>query len=229
MKKNKYPPYSIDEFREWQKTISEKVSLVNKLPVLESLETIAGADVSCNRFSKEGHAAVVVLSYPDLKILEHVYVSGLLTIPYIPGYLAFREWPLVHECLKKLETPLQVLLCDGQGIAHPRRAGLASHIGVTEDIITIGCAKSRLVGEYVEPEIYRGSKSDLLYEGNKVGEILRTRDGVKPVFVSPGHKIDCMNASQLVLNLCRRYRLPEPIREAHKLVNQVRKDAGCQH
>ncbi len=215
-------PRDMEALRREQAEIAGQVSLWNELPPLDRIKTVAGADISCGRFSKTGFAAVVVLSYPDCTIVETAQASGILEFPYIPGYLAFREWPLVKRCLSQLTIVPDVLICDGQGIAHPRRAGLASHIGVLSGLIAIGCAKSRLVGDYREPGERRGSIADLMLEGEKVGEVLRSRDRVKPLFVSPGHRIDFSHATELILNLCRRYRQPEPIRAAHGLVNAIR-------
>ncbi len=218
----KFLKWNIDELREIQYKIGCKVSIKNEVSDLTELKTVGGADVSFNRFSKIGHAAVVVMSYPDLQIIENVTVTNTLQIPYIPGYLAFREWPLVHECLQKIKNQPQILICDGHGIAHPRRAGLASHIGVEENLVTVGCAKSLFVGEYEEPKIEKGSVSDLFLKGEKIGEVVRSRRNVKPIFVSPGHKIDFSHATQLILSLSQRYRLPEPIRAAHGSVNRLR-------
>ncbi len=214
--------WDIEEWQKYQAWIADQVSLNNRLPPFHAIQTVAGADISFGRFSKTGFAVVIVLSYPKLEIIEESSCVQTLDYPYIPGYLAFREWPLVRSCLETLKTKPDVLLCDGQGIAHPRGAGLASHIGVESGLITIGCAKNRLVGEYGELGIERGSISDLLYQGKKIGEVLRTRRGIKPLFVSPGHQIDFLHASQLILELCRKYRQPEPIRAAHCYVNQLR-------
>lgn len=216
-------PRDLSELRRQQIEIAGRVSLRNELPALSRIRTTAGADISCGRFSKIGYAAIVVLSYPDGEILETAQATGILDFPYIPGYLSFREWPLIEKCLAKLNIPPDVLICDGHGIAHPRRAGLASHVGVLSGLITVGCAKSRLTGEYKEPGETKGSASDLILEGSKVGEVLRTRDRVKPLFISPGHRIDFRRASRLILSLCGKYRQPEPIRAAHRLVNEMRR------
>ncbi|HOJ60589.1 MAG TPA: endonuclease V [bacterium] len=215
--------YDLAALRSQQEAIAQRVDLRNALPPLNRLRTVAAADVSCNRFSKTGYAAVVVLSFPEGELLESASVKQELEFPYIPGYLAFREWPLVESCFQNMTLTPDVLICDGQGICHPRRAGLASYIGVMTGLVTIGCAKSRLVGEYVEPDEKRGSVSDLLLDGEKVGEVLRTRDGVKPLFISPGHRVDFHHATQLILTLAVRYRQPEPIRAVHQLVNRLRK------
>ncbi len=215
--------YDLAGLRIQQEEIARRVDLRNALPPLNRLRTVAAADVSCNRFSKTGYAAVVVLSFPEGEILETASVKQELEFPYIPGYLSFREWPLVESCFLKLTLTPGVLICDGQGICHPRRAGLASYIGVKTGLVTIGCAKSRLVGEYQEPGEKRGSVSDLLLDGEKVGEVLRTRDRVKPLFISPGHRVDFQHATGLILTLAARYRQPEPIRVVHQLVNRLRK------
>ncbi|MEW6235706.1 MAG: endonuclease V [Candidatus Omnitrophota bacterium] len=213
----------IPSLREKQEEIARRVDLHNALPPFDQLQTVGAADISCGRFSKIGYAAVVVMTYPNLELIERVWAEEELAFPYIPGFLAFREWPLVKTCLERLKALPQVLVCDGQGIAHPRRAGLASHIGVESGLITVGCAKSRLVGEYAEPGLERGGKSDLLLNGDKIGEVVRTRNHVKPLFISPGHRIDFERSTQLILHLCRQCRLPEPIREAHRFVNEIRK------
>ncbi|MBN1370055.1 MAG: deoxyribonuclease V [Dehalococcoidaceae bacterium] len=176
---------------------------------------IAGADVSVNRFGKIGWAAVVVLNYPGLDIEDAVVVEREVTFPYVPGLLSFRELPLIVSAFEKLRIKPDLVIMDGQGIAHPRRLGLAAHLGLVIETPVIGCAKSRLCGEYREPGTIKGDSEPLIYKGETVGTVLRTRDGVRPVFVSPGHRIGINSASKWVLNTCRGYRLPEPIRQAH--------------
>lgn len=212
----------IESLKLIQQSIAERVSLVNELPSLQTIETVAGADISCGRFSKRGFAAIVVLTYPACEILETARAVDSLTIPYIPGYLAFREWPLIEQCIGLLQTKPDVLICDGQGIAHPRKAGLASHVGVLSGWITVGCAKNRLVGEHEILGAQKNSKVDLFYQAEKIGEVVRTRANVKPLYISPGHRIDFHHATELIVSLCGRYRQPEPIRKAHQLVNQMR-------
>jgi deoxyribonuclease V len=214
--------YQIQALREKQVEIGQNVVLKNDLP--HPIQTIAGVDVSFTRFSKTGYAALVIFSYPELKEVEQVCVEAPLEIPYIPGYLGFREWPLVERCLQQAQIKPDMLVCDGQGLAHPRKAGLACHVGVESGLPSIGCAKSVLVGEYQEPGPQKGSRSDLVYNDEKLGEAVRTRTGVKPVFVSPGHRIDFSTASQFILELCPKYRLPNVIRAAHRTVNKFRVD-----
>ncbi len=177
---------------------------------------IAGADTSVNRFTKTGTAAVAVLSYPELKPVEIKVVTDRLNFPYVPGLLSFREAPLVLAACEKLTLTPDILMVDGQGIAHPRRLGLASHLGLFLDIPTIGCAKSRLCGRHEEPENTAGSYTELHDGGEVIGAVVRTRTGVKPVYVSIGHKIDLPSAIHQVLECCRGYRLPEPTRLAHQ-------------
>ena len=163
-------------------------------------------------------AAVVVVSYPDLRIIETRSRSGRCSFPYIPGLLAFREVPALVTALEELRSEPDLLLCDAQGIAHPRRMGLATHIGILADIPSIGCAKSHLFGKYEEPGDRKGEFSYLTDNvGEVIGAVLRTRDGVQPVFVSIGHRIDLNKSIEIVLACTLKYRIPEPLRLAHKL------------
>ncbi len=159
--------------------------------------------------------AVVVLSYPELRVMETKVVRGRLDFPYLPGYLCFREAALVLAACEGLRITPELILVDGQGIAHPRRFGLASHLGLFLDTPTIGCAKSRLCGSHETPGIEPGSYAEVRDKGETIGVALRTRLGVKPVYVSIGHKVDLEAAVHWVLECCRGYRLPEPTRLAH--------------
>ncbi|OHE82521.1 MAG: hypothetical protein A2107_05360 [Verrucomicrobia bacterium GWF2_62_7] len=199
---------------------------------------VAGVDVSYDfvptRFSKGRkasellYAAVVVLELPSLRVVESAGVVSRAEFPYVPGLLSFREIPPLLEAFRKLRVTPDAVLADGQGIAHPRRCGLASHLGLGLDLPTIGCAKSRLIGEYRKPGQRRGSASALRDGGEIIGRVLRTRDSVAPVFVSVGHKISLDAAVALVLECAPRYRLPETTRQAHVLVNQLRsKGKSC--
>jgi deoxyribonuclease V len=169
-----------------------------------------------NRWSKTGTAAVVVLRYPDFEIVEVATITGLIDFPYVPGLLTFREAPLVLAACEKLRVAPDLFIVDGQGLAHPRRIGLASHLGLCLDIPTIGCAKSRLLGAYEELGDASGSFTDLLDNNEVIGAALRTRSGIKPVFVSVGHKISLQEALRWTLACCRGYRIPEPTRLAHQ-------------
>jgi deoxyribonuclease V len=177
---------------------------------------IAGVDISVNRFDKTGRGAVVVLSYPSLEIVETSVVTDSVTFPYIPGLLSFREIPLLLAAFEKINNIPDLVMVDGQGIAHPRRMGIASHLGLVLNIPTIGCAKSRLCGQHDIPETKAGSYTELKDREEVIGAVLRTRDGVKPVYVSIGHMIDLPAAIHWVEACCRGYRLPEPTRLAHQ-------------
>lgn len=196
-----------------QKELAGEVSRTGNIT---SPRLIAGVDISVNRWAKTGTAAVVVLGYPGLEIVEMKVVTDHLEFPYVPGLLSFREAPLILAACEELTAMPDILMVDGQGIAHPRRIGLASHLGLFLDIPTVGCAKSRLCGGHDEPGNEAGSCAELLDNGEVIGAVLRTRTNVKPVYVSIGHKIDLPTAVRLVLGCCRGYRLPEPTRLAHQ-------------
>ncbi len=181
---------------------------------LDDIRTVAGVDVS---YGEVGRAAVVVLSFPGLEVLEEVAIEGAARFPYIPGLLSFREGPLALAALERVQTRPDVLMFDGQGYAHPRRLGLASHLGVYLDMPSIGVAKSRLVGTYAEPGPNIGDRSPLVHRGEVVGVALRTKPRTNPLFVSAGHKLDLETAVAVVLRSLRGYRLPEPTRLADKL------------
>ena len=166
-------------------------------------------------------AVVVSLEYPSLKPLEHAGSLGRVNFHYIPGLLSFREGPVVLEALTRLTQAPDLLIFDGHGIAHPRRFGLACHIGLLADIPSIGCAKNKLLGEYDEPGPVRGSFSYLTDQGEIIGAVLRTRNNVKPVYVSIGHKVSLKDSIKYVLNCCKGYRLPETTRWADRLAAQV--------
>jgi deoxyribonuclease V len=198
--------------REIQTELAQEVSRAGKVagPGL-----IAGVDVSVNRFARAGSAAVVVLRYPAMEIVETALTAEPIEFPYVPGLLTFREAPLILAAFEKLAVTPDLVMVDGQGIAHPRRIGLASHLGLCLGIPAIGCAKSRLIGQYEEPGSGAGSCSELKDNGEVIGAVVRTRSDVKPVYVSIGHLIDLSSAVQCVLACCRGYRLPEPTRRAH--------------
>jgi len=183
---------------------------------------VAGTDVSASRGSDRVWAGAVVCSYPDLHVLDEAWTQGKTSFPYIPGLLSFREIPVLLEALNRLKMQPDVILCDGQGTAHPRRMGLASHLGVLLNRATIGCAKSRLVGEFSCPPQSKGSFSLLYHQGRVIGAAARTRAGVKPVFVSPGNRITLEKSLEIVFGCSPNYRVPEPIRKAHNLVTRLR-------
>jgi deoxyribonuclease V len=182
---------------------------------LGPVKTVAGVDVSFH--NDLGRAAVVVLSYPALQVVTYAVATRPVTWPYIPGLLSFREGPVILDALAQLAEQPDLLIFDGQGIAHPRRLGIASHMGVLLDQPTIGCAKSRLCGQHEEPDWERGSFVPLIDQGETIGAVVRTRPGVKPVFVSIGHRVDLPSSIDYVLSCCRGYRLPETSRWAHRV------------
>ena len=183
---------------------------------LGSVKTVAGVDVGFPD-PQTARAAVVVLSFPVLEPLDYAIAQVPVTFPYIPGLLSFREMPAVLVAMDKLQVWPDLFIFDAQGLAHPRRLGLASHAGLLLDWPSIGCAKSRLTGEYVGPGQERVEWSPLMDGGKCIGGVLRTRAGVKPVFVSIGHKVDLETALRYVLDCAPRYRLPETTRYAHRV------------
>jgi deoxyribonuclease V len=176
---------------------------------------IAGIDISAPDADGMATASIVVLNYPDHTVIEIKTIRGELRFPYVPGYLSFRECPLILAAYELLVSMPDLIIVDGQGIAHPRRFGLASHLGVLLGMPTIGCAKSRLCGQSIPPGSQAGSYSDLIDHNEVVGAVVRTKDNVKPVFVSIGHNIDLPEAIRWTLECCKGYRLPEPTRLAH--------------
>jgi deoxyribonuclease V len=184
------------------------------------VRTVAGADVHFPSRERV-RAAVVLFSFPNLELLDESVHEGPCPFPYIPGLLSFREIPPILEAMKGLEGGADLLLCDGQGIAHPRGLGLASHIGLLLDIPTIGCAKSPLYGEFDQPPLAKGSRTPIKDpRGRTIGTVLRTRESTRPLFVSVGHRIDLRTAVRLVLASITRYRIPEPLRAAHRLAGR---------
>jgi len=210
---------------EIQKELQREVRLV---PLSKDLCYIGGSDASMNLFSPEGFAGFVTLRYPDLDLVDHAVSKDKINFPYIPGLLSFREIPMLLKAWQKLKQKPDVLIVDGVGIAHPRRFGIASHVGILLSIPTIGCAKSVLTGVYKEPGDEPGSFSylyDPLNTKEILGVALRTKRGVKPVFVSAGHLITLPEAVEIVKSCVRKHRLPEPTRLAHNKVNEYRVQA----
>lgn len=199
-----------------QKTLRQRVERSDRLPAIRH---VAGVDVGFEDNGRTTRAAVAVLSFPDLRLVESALVRRPTSFPYVPGLLSFRELPAVLEALDTLKTAPDVVLCDGQGIAHPRRFGIACHLGVLLDLPTIGVAKSRLIGAHAEPPDEKGGWAPLLDKGETVGAALRTRVGVKPIYVSPGHRVSLATAIALTLACTTRYRLPETTRHAHRLAS----------
>ncbi|VAX21635.1 Endonuclease V [hydrothermal vent metagenome] len=179
---------------------------------------IAGVDVSVR--NGESRAAVVTVDIKGLLPVETATAAMPVSFPYVPGLLAFREAPVILEAFSRLKSRPDILIVDGQGMAHPRRFGLACHLGVELDIPSIGCAKSRLVGSHDEPKDIKGASTALIYKNEVTGKVLRTRKGVKPVYISIGHRVDLATAVDIIIRCVTRYRLPEPIRQAHKTAGE---------
>ena len=189
------------------------------------IRTIGGGDVA---YSKDGYllfGAIAVLSFPELEILDRATADGKIPFPYIPSLLSFREGPILIRAFQKLRLKPDMMIYDGQGIAHPRGVGLASHMGLWLDLPSIGCAKTPLLHEFISSGPSRGSFEWIRREGKKVGAVLRTRDHIKPLFISPGHRIDLSTSNQLILESCKGFRFPEPLRKAHQLAERVARDA----
>lgn len=223
----------------WDLTPTEAVALQKELshavtlkPLTAKVELIAACDVSFNRFSDIVFAGIVLLEFPSLRTVSRHGLKSTARFPYRTGLLSFREIPPLLEAWEEVRMKPDVIILDGQGYAHPRRLGVASHFGLVTGIPTIGCAKTVLVGKYEEPPVEAGGSSDLIHRGEIVGKALRTKKGTKPVFVSPGHLTDVSTAVALVEKCLLhtnagkvRYRIPEPTRQAHIFVNELRRAA----
>jgi deoxyribonuclease V len=212
-------PKNYREAVAWQEGNEGRVRLE---PLPRPPRLVGGADAAYDRAARRIFGAIAVFSYPDLTLVEEAGLSGPCPFPYIPGLLSFREAPIIMEVWKKLRRLPEVLLVDGQGIAHPRGLGIASHLGLLLDIPTIGVAKSKLVGEGKEPGKRAGAASPLIWEGQSVGWILRTRTGIRPLFVSPGHRVSLMDSREITLACVGKYRSPEPLRRADQLSRTLR-------
>ena len=217
---------SYSQARECQKALASKVRFT---PLKKRPKLIAGIDCAFSKGGERIIAAVVVLRLPDFALIETTNAVRKVTFPYIPGLLSFREAPVCIAAVEKLKSKPDVFIIDGQGIAHPRRLGLATHLGLFFDWPTIGCAKSRLIGVYKEPALQKGARSllkdkkgDSKTQYETIGAVLRTRTNVKPVFVSVGNKCTLKNAIELTLRCAVKYRLPEPTRLAHQLVSKLK-------
>ncbi len=219
---------TIQQAKEIQISLSKKVLLK---PLRKKIRLIAAVDVSYTRWDKQGYAVLGIFSinYDNSGRFIGIKEETIFTrkdrviFPYVPGYLSFREIPMLLPLFKKVDTIPDVLLVDGVGIAHPRRFGLAAHLGVLYDIPSIGCAKSRLVGIYKEPAAKKGSLSKLIFKEEEVGVVLRSKDNCKPLFVSPGNKCNVKSAARIVLKCCSKYRLTDPIRRVDAISKEIRK------
>lgn len=206
----------------WDVTPQQAVRIQNELCRMvikenrfRDIKMVAGVDISIK--DRSARAAVMVFSYPELALLEHKLQEKEVSFDYIPGLLSFRESPVIVSAFEMLKNIPQLVIVDGQGIAHPRRLGIASHLGLILDLPTIGCAKTRLCGSHKDPPLRRGCYEPIYDKGEMIGVALCTKDGTNPVYVSIGHMVDLSTAIKFILECSRGYRLPEPIRLAHQL------------
>jgi deoxyribonuclease V len=209
-------PLTVPEARRVQEALAPRVIREDRL---DGVRQVAGVDVGFEDRGRTTRAAVAVLDFPSLQPVDQSIYRCPTRFPYVPGYLSFREVPAVLEALQQLSSPPDLILCDGQGLAHPRRFGLACHLGVLAEIPTIGVAKSRLIGEHRDPPATRGSWVPLTDRGEVIGAVLRTRDKVSPLYISTGHRISLATAIDYVMRCTPRYRLPETTRRAHRLAS----------
>jgi deoxyribonuclease V len=194
-------------------------SKVVRLGRPRQVRTVAGTDVGFARGGGVAHAAVAVLSFPQLELVDHAVARQPVRFPYVPGLLSFREIPALLTALDRLRVKPDLILCDGQGFAHPRRFGIACHLGVICGVPTIGVAKSRLIGEHSEPMQRRGAWVPLRDKGETIGAVLRTRAGTRPIYVSIGHRVSLAVAVRYAMACTTRFRLPETTRWAHRLAS----------
>ena len=211
----------------WEVTPTEARAIQEKLAGRVRLEddfgtihAVAGIDVGFMDRGKTARAAAVLLTFPGLEVIESAVAHEPTRFPYVPGLLSFRECPVALAALEKLDQVPDLLVCDGQGIAHPRRLGVACHLGLLTGIPAVGAAKSRLIGTFETPGSKRGDRTPLLDGEERIGTVLRTRANVKPLFVSPGHRVSMETAADLVLACAPRFRLPETTRQADRLASR---------
>ncbi|EPY11652.1 Endonuclease V [Paenibacillus sp. cl6col] len=203
---------------ELQRELAKKVITEDGL---DPIHHVAGVDVAYSKNNDTLIAAIVVLELDSLKIVESVVIEDTVQFPYIPGLFSFRELPPIIKAFEKIKTTPQLVVCDGQGLAHPRRFGLACHLGILYDIPTIGCGKTKLSGNFTEPDQHRGAQSPLIDNREIIGNVLRTQKNINPIFVSIGHRISLTTACQWILKLAPKYRLPETTRQADQLVKKT--------
>lgn len=214
----------------WRVSPRQAIAIQKRLAplvVLSGAETIyrliCGVDATFTLDDEDCLAAVVLWDKETNQVVEQHTARAKLFFPYIPGLLSFREAPAILKALRKLKKTPDLLICDGQGIAHQRRLGIASHLGLLADLSSIGCGKTRLVGSHNPVGMRKGDRVPLIHKEERVGTVLRSRDKVNPLFISIGHKIGLSSAEEIILNCCLKYRLPEPVRLAHQLASTARK------
>ena len=213
---------SLEELKVKQKEIAKKVILK---PLTKPIRYIAGIDVGYDSEQDIAYPAIVILKYPELKVIEEVIIRCKVKFPYIPTFLSFREVPLILEAFKKISIKPDLIMVDGQGLAHPRKAGFAVHLGVILNLPTIGCAKKPLLKNFKEPKNKKGATSPIYLKNEIVGFVVRTKENVKPVYVSPGNLITFEEAIKFVLATIDKYRIPEPLRKAHNLSKKFKESS----
>jgi deoxyribonuclease V len=212
-----------DQAARLQIKLARQVVRVDRIPA--AVHLVAGVDAAYRTDIQEVLSAVALFDVDQMRVVETVVGESHCSFPYVPGLFSFREIPAISAALEKLKRPPDLVICDGHGVAHPRRFGLAAHLGVLYDLPSVGCAKTRLIGEAAMPAPERGASSPLIDQGEVIGAVLRTQAGIRPVYVSTGHRISLETACAWILRLCSKYRLPEPIRAANQTVNTLKANA----
>lgn len=215
----KYDELNLAEAKAIQSDLRDKINLD---PLTAPIQTIAGADISLNRFSEIIFAGIVILRYSDLQPIAYSMVESKTSFPYVPGFLAFREVPALVQALAQIPVKPDVLMIDGHGIAHPRRMGIAAHFGALTGTVTMGCAKNILFGKWQEPGILKGDYRPITNKEEVIGYALRSKFKTNPVFVSPGNRMSLQDSLEIAIRCAGNYRLPEPTRRAHEFVNLFR-------
>jgi deoxyribonuclease V len=214
----------------WPKSEEEAVAIQNEMrglitvgEPLDGVQLIAGVDTAFDHIANVLYAAVVLFHYPHLEEQEKVADFADACFPYIPGLHAFREGPVILKAFRRLTTKPDLIIFAGHGIAHPRFCGMAGHLGLLLETPSIGCARRRLAGQYQEPAAHKGSSSPLYVENREVGRVYRSRNNVKPIYISPGYRCSLADAVHFVTGCLQGYRVPEPLRAAHRLANRTRR------
>jgi len=223
MKPADYEKLTAEQAIAYQQELRKQISIK---PFDREIKVIAGSDISFNKYEETVYAGIVLFNYPELKIIGTATAISRTSFPYISGLLAFREVPALLEAWDKLEIKPDVLVLDGQGIAHERRLGIAAHFGLITGATTIGSAKSRLAGKYEEPANKVFAQSPMYDKGEIIGMALRSKKNCNPIYISPGNNISMEQSVELIKNCIRGYRIPEPTRQAHLLVNKIRIENG---
>lgn len=207
------------DFQQAKQIQSQLATKINLKDDFSGISKVAGLDVGFENNNSVAIGGIVILSFPEFKVIEKRLSKRKVVFPYVPGYLSFREIPVLLQAFDKIRNKPDLVICDGQGIAHPRRFGLACHLGILIDLPAIGAGKSRLIGHYTEPSLKKGAFSPLIHNSESIGGVVRTRQGCKPLFISPGHKISISSAIAWTMRCCVKYRIPETTRQAHRLVS----------